>query len=82
LLTITLHSRQAIQKYIKANNSLGNVSDVTFKGHVNRAITSGEEKGDFSRPKGMFCTVLPVELLRVYRSLRVCRRVSARSLTL
>jgi hypothetical protein len=58
LLTITLHSRQAIQKYIKANNSLGNVSDVTFKGHVNRAITSGEEKGDFSRPKGMFCTVL------------------------
>jgi hypothetical protein len=29
------------------------VSDNAFKGHVNRAITSGEEKGDFSRPKGM-----------------------------
>jgi hypothetical protein len=49
---VSLHSRQAIQKYIKANNKLGNVSDTAFKGHVNRAIASGEEKGDFSRPKG------------------------------
>ncbi|KAJ5052781.1 hypothetical protein J3E72DRAFT_285881, partial [Bipolaris maydis] len=45
-------SRQAIQKYIQANNKLGNLSDAAFRGHVNRAISSGEEKGDFARPKG------------------------------
>lgn len=45
-------SRQAIQKYIKANNKVDNLSDAAFKNHVNRAITSGEEKGDFLRPKG------------------------------
>ncbi|KAF2641226.1 hypothetical protein P280DRAFT_468878 [Massarina eburnea CBS 473.64] len=45
-------SRQAIQKYIKANNDLGSISDAMFKSLVNRAIVSGEEKGAFSRPKG------------------------------
>jgi histone H1/5 len=54
-LTLTnFNSRQAIQKYIKANNKVGNVSDAAFKSHVNRAIASGVEKGDFSQPKGMF----------------------------
>ena len=47
-----VYSRQAIQKYIRANNNLGDITDNAFKGHVNRAITAGEEKGDFTRPKG------------------------------
>jgi histone H1/5 len=45
-------SRQAIQKYIKANNQLGDVSDNMFKSHVNRSIQKGEKDGDFTRPKG------------------------------
>lgn len=45
-------SRQAIQKYIKANNSVGNLSDTAYKGHVNRAIAHGVEKGIFLQPKG------------------------------
>jgi histone H1/5 len=45
-------SRQAIQKYIKANNSVGNLSDTAYKGHVNRAIAHGVEKGMFLQPKG------------------------------
>ncbi|KAF2007738.1 hypothetical protein P154DRAFT_516552 [Amniculicola lignicola CBS 123094] len=52
-------SRQAIQKYIKANNKLGDVTDVMFKSHVNRAIQSGEKSGVFTRPKG---TSGPVKL--------------------
>ncbi|KAI4655579.1 uncharacterized protein J4E88_001278 [Alternaria novae-zelandiae] len=54
-------SRQAIQKYIQANNKVGNLSDAAFRSHVNRAITSGEEKGDFARPKG---TSGPVKLAK------------------
>lgn len=50
-------SRQAIQKYIKANNNVGNITDTMFKSLVNRAITTGEEKGIFSRPKGPSGTV-------------------------
>lgn len=53
---IRLDSRQAIQKYIKANNDLGVVTDAMFKSHVNRAIASGEKSGDFLRPKGEFRT--------------------------
>lgn len=57
---LTCHSRQAIQKYIKANNTIGNVTDVTYKGHVNRAIVKGEETGIFLRPKGAHHTFPPV----------------------
>jgi histone H1/5 len=32
------------------------MTDAAFKSHVNRAIASGEEKGEFSRPKGMFAS--------------------------
>jgi len=71
------YSRQAIQKYIKANNKVGNVSDTAFKGHVNRAIASGEEKGDFSRPKGM--SAPPQRLAPVASTQRDCRRVSVLS---
>jgi hypothetical protein len=47
-------SRQAIKKYIKANNSLGDVSDGIFTSRVNRAIQAGVEKGQFEQPKGEF----------------------------
>jgi hypothetical protein len=29
-----------------------------FKSHVNRAISAGEDKGEFTRPKGEFCSLL------------------------
>ncbi|KAF2459448.1 linker histone H1 and H5 family-domain-containing protein [Lineolata rhizophorae] len=45
-------SRQAIKKYIKANNNLGETTDAAFTSHVNRALAAGEKSGDFSRPKG------------------------------
>jgi histone H1/5 len=45
-------SRQGIKKYIKANNSLGSVSDATFNSHINRALAAGEKSGVFERPKG------------------------------
>lgn len=54
-----LNSRQAIQKYIKANNNLGEVSDAMFKSHVNRAIASGEKSDVFLRPKGEFRAFRP-----------------------
>jgi hypothetical protein len=28
-----------------------------FKSHVNRAISAGEDKGEFTRPKGEFCSL-------------------------
>lgn len=52
-----LYSRQAIQKYIKANNNLGNPTDAMFKSRVNAAIRKGLDNGDFSFPKGT-CTLL------------------------
>jgi len=45
-------SRQAIKKYVQANNNLGNTTDAQFSSLINRALTSGEEAGVFSRPKG------------------------------
>jgi hypothetical protein len=45
-------SRQAIKKYIKANNKLGDVSDAQFNSLVNRALANGEKNGEFLRPKG------------------------------
>jgi len=67
---LTYRSRQAIQKYIKANNTIGTVSDPTYRGHVNRAIVKGEETGIFLRPKGMFRT-FPVHVLSVVVGQRV-----------
>jgi histone H1/5 len=45
-------SRQAIKKYIKANNNLGATSDAAFNSHINRALAAGEEQNVFERPKG------------------------------
>ncbi|KAE9981499.1 hypothetical protein BLS_007328 [Venturia inaequalis] len=46
-------SRQAIKKYIQANNNLGSTSDASFTNHISKALKSGEENGVFERPKGM-----------------------------
>jgi len=45
-------SRQAIKKYIKANNDLGATTDAAFATHINRALAGGEKAGIFDRPKG------------------------------
>jgi len=45
-------SRQAIKKYIQANNDLGATTDAAFTSHVNRALIQGEKAGAFERPKG------------------------------
>lgn len=48
------NSRQAIKKYVKANNKgLTITSDASFDGMFNKAIKNGVEKGDFTQPKGM-----------------------------
>jgi hypothetical protein len=46
------YSRQALKKYVHANNVLGNVNDATFTSLFNRALAKGSESGVFARPKG------------------------------
>ncbi|KAK3677137.1 hypothetical protein LTR78_002675 [Recurvomyces mirabilis] len=45
-------SRQALKKYVQANNNLGGVTDASFTSHFNRALQKGSESGTFARPKG------------------------------
>lgn len=45
-------SRQAIKKYVKANNKVKYTSEVQFDSMFNRALKGGVEKGDFAQPKG------------------------------
>jgi hypothetical protein len=45
-------SRQAIKKYVQANNNLGGVSDATFTNQFNKALQKGSDSGVFDRPKG------------------------------
>ncbi|KAK4542406.1 hypothetical protein LTR36_006863 [Oleoguttula mirabilis] len=52
-------SRQALKKYVKANNELGSVTDAQFTSQFNRALLKGSESGVFARPKG---TSGPVKL--------------------
>jgi linker histone H1 and H5 family len=48
------HSRQAIKKYVKANNKgLTITSEASFDVMFNKAIKTGVEKGEFTQPKGM-----------------------------
>jgi histone H1/5 len=47
------NSRQAIKKYVKANNKVKYTSEVQFDSMFNRALKGGVEKGDFAQPKGM-----------------------------
>merc|ERR1711881_95765 len=45
-------SRQAIKKYIKANNNLGNTTNNAFTAHINKALKTGVDSGVFAQPKG------------------------------
>jgi histone H1/5 len=46
------NSRQAIKKYVQANNNLGGVTDATFTTQFNKALQKGSDSGVFARPKG------------------------------
>lgn len=61
MLTLLLvNSRQALKKYVLANNNLGNVPDAVFTTQFNRALSKGTDSGVFNRPKGMFSpTIVP-----------------------
>ncbi len=52
LISTTLHSRQAIKKYIQANNTTNAASSNVFDSQFNRALKNGVDKGEFSQPKG------------------------------
>ncbi|KAF2768583.1 hypothetical protein EJ03DRAFT_328233 [Teratosphaeria nubilosa] len=45
-------SRQAIKKYVMANNDLGNATESAISSNLNRALLKGSENGTFTRPKG------------------------------
>jgi len=55
------HSRQALKKYVLANNKLDNVPEAQFTSLFNRALSKGSESGIFARPKG---TSGPVKLAK------------------
>ncbi|KAF7198160.1 Histone H1, partial [Pseudocercospora fuligena] len=44
-------SRQAIKKYVLANNNLAGVSDNAFTVQFNKALQKGSDNGTFLRPK-------------------------------
>lgn len=46
------HSRQAIKKYVLANNNLSGVSEAAITTQFNKALQRGSESGVFARPKG------------------------------
>ncbi|GAB7337514.1 hypothetical protein MBLNU457_g2838t1 [Dothideomycetes sp. NU457] len=50
-------SRQALKKYVLANNNLGSISDAAFTQRFNHALSKGTESGAFVRPKGASGTV-------------------------
>jgi len=66
------NSRQALKKYVLANNVLGNVNDAQFTSLFNRALAKGSESGVFARPKGtspqrsMQCMMCRVSKVLVY----------------
>ena len=61
------NSRQAIKKYVKANNKgLTTATDAQFDVMFNKALKSGVEKGDFTQPKG---TSLGNDLPRKWRAI-------------
>ncbi|TIA21783.1 hypothetical protein D6C81_03627 [Aureobasidium pullulans] len=45
-------SRQALKKYVQANNNLSSVTEAAFTTQFNRALAKGSETGVFERPKG------------------------------
>ena len=49
---LTDHSRQAIKKYVQANNKINAVSPAVFDSQFNRSLKAAVEAGDFTQPKG------------------------------
>ena len=47
-----LYSRQALKKYILANNKTSAATPAVFDNQFNKALRTGVEKGDFQQPKG------------------------------
>ncbi|KAI9839398.1 MAG: hypothetical protein M1838_004335 [Thelocarpon superellum] len=45
-------SRQAIKKYVQANNKINAVSPAVFDSQFNRSLKAAVEAGDFTQPKG------------------------------
>src|SRR5436305_1648780 len=54
--SLNLISRQAIKKYVKANNKVQFTSETQFDSMFNKALKSGVEKGEFTQPKGQTLT--------------------------
>ena len=52
LTVSTTNSRQAIKKYVRANNKIATTSEAQFDAMFNKALKTGAEKGDFTQPKG------------------------------
>lgn len=52
LITLCSHSRQALKKYVLANNKLDGISDGVFTTQFNKALQKGSDSGVFARPKG------------------------------
>lgn len=52
LVLTSNNSRQAIKKYVQANNKIP-AQGASFDAQFNKAIKSGVDKGDFLQPKGM-----------------------------
>ncbi|KAI9843564.1 MAG: hypothetical protein M1837_006240 [Sclerophora amabilis] len=50
-------SRQAIKKYVQANNTINAASPSIFDSQFNRALKAGVENDDFAQPKGPSGTV-------------------------
>ncbi|KEQ93548.1 hypothetical protein AUEXF2481DRAFT_41789 [Aureobasidium subglaciale EXF-2481] len=51
------YSRQALKKYVQANNNLSSVTEAAFTTQFNRALAKGSESGVFERPKGKHLVV-------------------------
>jgi hypothetical protein len=71
------HSRQAIKKYVKANNKVKYTSEAQFDSMFNRSLKAGVEKGDFAQPKGT--SLLPILEARRTRRHNVSSRTKGSS---
>lgn len=67
LTFVHYYSRQAIKKYVKANNKVKYTSEAQFDSMFNRALKAGVEKGDFAQPKGTSLSLtVEASLMRHY----------------
>ncbi len=70
------YSRQAIKKYIQANNTTNAASSNVFDSQFNRALKNGVDKGEFSQPKGMSTMTYSLASLFAFFELSVCSQLS------